>query len=279
MERESAMGKLFLVSTPIGNLSDLSPRAAKTLEECDFIAAEDTRVTIKLLNYLGIKKPMVSYYEHNRAASGQRILERILSGENCALVSDAGTPIISDPGFDLVQLCDSNHIEVVSIPGPCAAICALTLSALPAGRFCFEGFLSVNKKARRAHLDSIKNESRTMIFYEAPHKLTQTLHDLSQTLGDRRVAICREITKLHEQVIRTTLFKASEYYNSNTPRGEFVLVIDGLAEAEDESYSLDEAVSMVKGLHSQGLKLKDAVRQISEKTGINKNELYKEALK
>ena len=272
------MGKLYLVSTPIGNLGDLSPRAASTLKECDFIAAEDTRVTLKLLNHLGVKKPMVSYYEHNRTASGQRILDRILSGENCALVSDAGTPVISDPGFDLVQLCDLNGVEVVSIPGPCAVICALTLSALPAGRFCFEGFLSVNKKARREHLDSIKNESRTMIFYEAPHKLSQTLIDLAKTLGDRRVAICREMTKLHEQVTRTTLFQASEYYKENVPRGEFVLVVDGLPKAEGETFKLEDAVTMVNALRCNDTKLKDAVRQVSEQTGINKNELYKASL-
>ena len=273
------MGKLYLVATPIGNLGDISERALETLRQCDFIAAEDTRVTQKLLNRFEIKKPTVSYYEHNRAASGQKIIQRILSGENCALVSDAGTPIISDPGFDLVGLCRDNGIEVNTIPGPCAAISALTLSALPAGRFTFEGFLSVNKRARNEHLSEIKNEKRTMVFYEAPHKLIYTLKDLLAVLGDRRIAICRELTKIHEETIHTTLSEAVRYYEDNAPRGEFVLVIEGAQSEEKDDVSLEEGAEMVLKLHSEGMRMKDAAKQVAQETGLNKNELYDAALK
>jgi len=272
------VGKLYLVATPIGNLGDISQRALETLQSCDFIAAEDTRVTQKLLNRFDIKKPTVSYYEHNRAASGQRILERLLAGEDCALVSDAGTPIISDPGFDLVRLCEENGVEVLTVPGPCAAISALTLSALPAGRFTFEGFLSVSRRARAEHLAEIRDEKRTMVFYEAPHKLIYTLRDLLAALGDRRIALCRELTKVHEETMRTTLSRAVAYYEENTPRGEYVLVIEGAPEAAPQTADLDEAAERAAALHRDGMRLKDAVKQVAQETGLNKNELYEAAL-
>ena len=219
-------GMLYLVPTPIGNLGDISQRCRETLEQADFIAAEDTRVSLKLLNHLNIKKPLVSYYEHNRAESGQKILERILSGETCALVSDAGSPAISDPGEDLVALCAANDIVVSAIPGPCAVITALSISGLPTGRFAFEGFLSTSKKSRQEHLQSLLTEQRTMIFYEAPHKLQNTLQDLQSAFGaDRRISLCRELTKLHEEVIRTTLGGALEYYKELAPRGEYVIFL------------------------------------------------------
>ncbi|MGI5970986.1 MAG: 16S rRNA (cytidine(1402)-2'-O)-methyltransferase [Oscillospiraceae bacterium] len=273
------MSALYLVATPIGNLGDISHRALEILRQCDFIAAEDTRVTQKLLNHFGIRKPLVSYYEHNRAASGRKILERLIAGESCALVTDAGTPIISDPGFDIVSLCLENDVRVESIPGPCAAVTALTLSNLPSGRFCFEGFLSVNKRARREHLESIKNEKRTMVFYEAPHKLVYTLNDLLETLGDRRISICRELTKIHEEVLRTTLSRAAAHFSEVAPKGEFVLVVEGAPEAESENgVSLEEAVELVRAKHEGGMKLRDAAREVAAETGLNKNELYNAAV-
>ena len=226
-------GTLYLVPTPIGNLGDISDRARQTLERADFIAAEDTRVTLKLLNHLGLKKPLVSYYEHNRAESGPRILERLLGGQTCALVSDAGSPAISDPGEDLVRACAEAGVTVCAIPGPCALITALSISGLPTGRFTFEGFLTMNRKNRREHLASLENETRTMIFYEAPHKLVATLGDMAAAFGpDRRISLCRELTKLHEQVLRTTLGDALSHYTENSPRGEFVLVVEGRTEPD-----------------------------------------------
>ena len=224
-------GTLYLVATPIGNLGDFSPRAAATLESADFIAAEDTRVSMKLLNHLGLRKQLVSYHQHNRAAAGPQILERLLAGESCALVTDAGTPAISDPGEDLVRLCAENGVTVQSIPGCCALISALAVSALPTGRFTFEGFLSVNKKERREHLQSLAAEERTMIFYEAPHRLRATLSDLLEAFGDRPAALCRELTKLHEETRRTTLAQAAAYCQENDPRGEYVLVIAEIGRA------------------------------------------------
>ena len=221
-------GTLYLVPTPIGNLGDISPRCAETLAQADFIAAEDTRVSRKLLNHLGLKKPMVSYYRHNTQAGGQAVLERLLAGESCALVTDAGTPAVSDPGEELVALCAQAGVEVVALPGPCALITALAVSGLPTGRFTFEGFLAMNKKNRRAHLAALRDEERTMIFYEAPHKLRATLADLLEQFGpERRLTLCRELTKLHEEVRRTTLGVAAEFYETNPPRGEFVLVLEG----------------------------------------------------
>ena len=272
-------GILYLVGTPIGNLSDFSPRAVATLEAVDFIAAEDTRVSMKLLNHFGIKKPLVSYHQHNCMSSGQAILERLLSGENCALVTDAGMPAISDPGEDLVRLCAQHDVTVQTIPGPSAFVSALALSALPTGRFTFEGFLSTNKKSRRAHLESLAAEHRTMIFYEAPHKLKGTLTDLLNAFGDRPIALCRELTKLHEETQRTTIAQAIAYYEENDPKGEFVLVIAGAEPVEEVSVTLEDAVAMVLKRREQGERMKDAVRQVSADTGLNKNELYEAALK
>ena len=220
-------GTLYLVATPIGNLGDFSPRALETLEAADFIAAEDTRVSLKLLNHFGVKKPLVSYHQHNQASAGQTILSRLLAGESCALVTDAGTPAVSDPGEDLVRLCAQNGVAVQAIPGCCALVSALAVSGLPTGRFAFEGFLPVNKKERRARLQPLRTEERTMIFYEAPHKLVNTLEDLLEALGDRPAALCRELTKLHEETVRTTLSQALAHYRESAPRGEFVLVVAG----------------------------------------------------
>lgn len=273
-------GKLYLVGTPIGNLGDMSPRARRTLEEADFIAAEDTRVTLKLLNHFNIKKPLVSYYEHNAKRSGVRILERILSGETCALVTDAGMPSISDPGEDLAVRCAQAGIEITAVPGPSAAVTALALSALPSGRFCFEGFLSTSGKSRREHLDSLKGEKRTMVFYEAPHKLVKTLEDLAEAFGEnRRVALCREMTKLHEEVIRTTLGEAAAIYAGSPPRGEFVLVVDGAGEETAEQYTPEAALALVNRYRAEGRSLKEACRLAAEVTGFSKNELYDMAVR
>ena len=273
-------GTLTLVPTPIGNLSDISPRCREALAEADFIAAEDTRVTLKLLNHLGLKKPLVSYYEHNKEFSGKKILERILAGENCAQVSDAGSPAISDPGEDLVRLCAEHGVTVTAIPGPCAAITALSISALPTGRFTFEGFLSTNKKNRAAHLQSLAGETRTMIFYEAPHKLEATLKDLLEAFGpDRRISLCRELTKLHEEVLRMTLREAADLYTRQPPRGEYVLIVEGAAEIKTPQPSLEEALSRVSELMESGLTRKDAVRQVSGETGLPKNTLYEASVK
>ena len=272
-------GTLYLVATPIGNLGDLSPRAAATLESADFIAAEDTRVSMKLLNHLGLKKQLVSYHQHNRAAAGPQILERLLAGESCALVTDAGTPAISDPGEDLVRLCGENGVTVQSIPGCCALISALAVSGLPTGRFTFEGFLSVNKKERREHLLSLAAEERTMIFYEAPHKLRTTLSDLLEAFGDRPAALCRELTKLHEETRRTTLAQAAAYYRENDPRGEYVLVVAGREPVKEAAVSLEEGVRLVLERREAGERMKNAVRQVAAATGLSRNELYDAALK
>lgn len=274
------MSTLCLVPTPIGNLSDISPRARQALADADFIAAEDTRVALRLLNHLELKKPLVSYYEHNKEGSGPKIVARILTGQRCALVSDAGSPAISDPGEDLVRLCAEAGIPVTAIPGPCAAITALSISGLPTGRFCFEGFLSTNKKSRQAHLDGLRSETRTMTFYEAPHKLTATLADLSAVFGaERRISLCRELTKLHEEVLRTTLGEAAAYYAEHAPRGEFVLIVEGAAPLAPEAVSEADALEAVRALIGQGLSRKDAVRRVSEQTGIPKNELYNAAVR
>ena len=272
-------GTLYLVATPIGNLGDFSPRALETLETVDFIAAEDTRVSMKLLNHFEIRKPLVSYHEHNHVSAGQSILNRLLSGESCALVTDAGTPAISDPGEDLVRLCAENSVPVYSIPGCCAAVNALAVSGLPTGRFTFEGFLTVNKKSRRERLEALKNEERTMIFHEAPHKLLSTLEDLSAAFGpDRRVALCRELTKLHEETRRCTLGEAVAHYSENVPKGEFVLVLAGAEPREAAAVPLEDAVAQVLTLKAQGVRLKDAAREVAEHTGLSKNELYAAAL-
>ena len=268
-------GTLYLVPTPIGNLGDISQRMADTLAEVDFIAAEDTRVTIKLLNHLELKKPMVSYYRHNTEAGRQAVLARLLAGESCALVTDAGTPAVSDPGEELVALCAGAGVDVVAIPGPCALITALSVSGLPTGRFTFEGFLPMNKKNRRAHLDSLRREKRTMIFYEAPHKLTATLEDLKEYFGgERRLTLCRELTKLHEEVRRTTVGEAAEWYAANPPRGEFVLVLEGDAGQEEKAYTLDDGLARIAELREGGASLRDAVRQTAREYSLSRNELY-----
>ena len=270
-------GTLYLVATPIGNLADLSERAIKVLSEVDFIAAEDTRNSQKLLSVLGISKPMVSYFEHNKRERGEQIIERLQAGESCALVTDAGTPAVSDPGADLVVLCAERGVTVTSIPGCCAAITALTLSALPTGRFTFEGFLSTNKAERREHLDSLKNEKRTMIFHEAPHKLRTTLSDLADAFGgSRRIALCRELTKLNEQVERTTLAGAMEIYTAKEPRGEYVLVIEGASEsAESDAFWQEMSIQEhVRHYVDTGMSEKDAIKAAAKDRGVHKNEVY-----
>ena len=272
-------GTLYLVATPIGNLGDLSPRAVETLRTADFIAAEDTRVSLRLLNHFDIRKPLVSYHEHNRASAGPAIAERLLAGESCALVTDAGTPAISDPGEDLVRLCGQQDITVQAIPGCCAAVCALAVSGLPTGRFCFEGFLSANKRERRTRLEELSHEERTMVFHEAPHKLRPTLADMLEVLGDRPVALCRELTKLHEETLRTTLLQAVELYREKEPRGEYVLVVAGAQPTEEPAISLEEGVRQVQRLREAGIKMKEAVRTVSAQTELNKNDLYEAVLK
>ena len=272
-------GMLYLVPTPIGNLGDISKRARETLESADFIAAEDTRVTLKLLNHLELKKPLVSYYEHNKSFKGEKILDRILGGETCALVSDAGSPAISDPGEDLVRQCAAAGIPVCAIPGPCAAITALSISAQSTGRFCFEGFLSTAKKSRREHLESLIGEHRTMIFYEAPHKLLTTLQDMAAVFGQMRpISLCRELTKLHEEVVRTTLGEAVARYTENPPKGEFVLIVAGAPEEAKALPSDADAAARVKALLEQGLSRKDAVKQTAAELGLPKNAVYALAL-
>lgn len=271
-------GILYLVGTPIGNLGDFSPRAVQTLKEADFIAAEDTRVTLKLLNHFSVKKPMVSYFEHNRRERGEQIVARMLAGESCALVTDAGMPAVSDPGEDLVALCHERGIRVCAVPGPAAFVTALALSGLPAGRFTFEGFLSVNKRSRKEHLASLAGEARTMIFYEAPHKLPATLRDLYAALGDRRIAIVREITKVHEEVLRTTLAQAARAYADGGLRGEIVLVIEGAETPAQDAVLLEDAVEIARGRMAAGQSASDAARQTARETGLKKGDLYKALL-
>lgn len=272
-------GTLYLVPTPIGNLGDISARCRETLEQADFIAAEDTRVTLKLLNYLGIKKSLVSYYEHNKAYKGNVILDRILAGETCALVSDAGSPAISDPGEDLVRQCAEAGVTVCAIPGPCAVITALSVSGLPTGRFCFEGFLSTAKKSRREHLEALSSERRTMIFYEAPHKLLNTLTDMAAVFGpERKISLCRELTKLHEEIIRTTLREAIVKYTEQPPKGEFVLVLAGAEEAQKPAATAGDAAARVAALMEDGLSRKDAVKQAAKELDLPKNAVYEAAL-
>lgn len=270
-------GILYIVGTPIGNLGDMSPRAVETLENVDFIAAEDTRVTLKLLNHFGIKKPMVSYFEHNKHQRGEIICRRILSGENCAIVTDAGMPCISDPGELLVKQCEEYGIEVKAVPGPSAVISALAISGLPTGRFTFEGFLSVNKKSRMEHLESVKNETRTMIFYEAPHKLNATLRDMLGAFGNRSIAIVRELTKIHEEVIRTTLEQAVERYSEAPLKGEIVLVIDGAKPVDNNKvYTEEEAADLAIALAAEeDISLSEASKKAAKETGIKKGIIYK----
>lgn len=268
-------GTLYVVGTPIGNLSDFSPRAVETLKQVDFIAAEDTRVTLKLLNHFEIKKPMVSYYEHNLRERGEQILQRILSGESCAVVSDAGMPCISDPGEDLVRLCAVHQVPIQVIPGPSAVIAALCVSGLVTSRFAFEGFLSTNKKSRMEHLAAIRRDTHTLIFYEAPHKLLATLRDLHQELGDRKIAVVKELTKIHETVYRGTLGQAVEYYAAYPPKGEFVLVVEGW-EPEEEDMTLEEAVSFARELVSRGSRPSDAAKEAARISAFKKSDIYRE---
>ena len=270
---------MYLVATPIGNLSDISERAIETLKSVDFIAAEDTRVSRKLLTHFGIKKPLVSYHEFNRFDAGNKILTRLKKGESCALVTDAGTPGVSDPGVDLVRLCSDADIPVVSLPGPCAVICALSLSGLDTSRFVFEGFLPADKKKRLFALNDIKQEKRTIVFYEAPHKLKRTLADMLSVFGDRSVSVSREITKLYEQTLRMTLSDMVEYFDRNAPRGEFVLVVEGakdIAACENAQSALFEsAVKSAKKLIEDGMSVRDASRKAALDTGCSRNDLYK----
>ena len=271
-------GTLYIVGTPIGNLGDFSPRAVEILQSVDFIAAEDTRVTLKLLNHFGIKKPMISYFEHNRFERGEIICQRLENGENAALVSDAGMPAISDPGELLVKQCAQRDIPVLAVPGPSAVVTALAVSGLPTGRFSFEGFLSTNRKGRSDHLQSLKNDPHTLVFYEAPHKLCRTLSDLYEVFGDRRIALVRELTKIHEEVFRTTLSGAIAHYAENPPRGEFVLVIEGAPEdtGETEPMSLQEAVRMARQQMEQGSSAAAAAKEAAALSGLRKNEIYRQ---
>ena len=272
-------GVLYLVATPVGNLADISARAVKVLREVDFIAAEDTRNSMRLLSFLGIQKPMISYFEHNKRSHGEMICERLCAGESCALVTDAGTPAISDPGEDIVALCAERGIKVTSIPGACAGILALTLSGLPTSRFCFEGFLSADKKERRERLEKIKNIEHTLIFHEAPHKLKATLADMCGILGEnRKISLCRELTKLNEEVFRTDLSGAVEFYNENSPRGEYVLVVEGADEGAANSpknhlcsLSIEEHVEYYI---SSGMSKKDAIKATAHDRGVPKNDIY-----
>lgn len=271
-------GILYVVGTPIGNLSDLSPRAAQTLSEVDFIAAEDTRVTVKLLNHLGIKKPMISYFEHNKQFKGEVICQRILAGESCAVVTDAGMPCISDPGEELIKQCADFGIKTEVVPGPSAVISALCVSGLATGRFTFEGFLSVNKKSRREHLESLLGEKRTMIFYEAPHKLANTLRDFYDTFGERKLTIARELTKLHEEIIRTTTKEALERFGDGSLKGEMVLVLEGDTATKKEEYTLEDAVVVAQSLVAEGERPTDAAKKAASLTGLKKNDIYRELI-
>ena len=272
------MAKLYVVGTPIGNMADITYRAVETLKSVDFICAEDTRVTLKLLNHYEIKKPVISYHEHNEDTVGDSICDRIAAGENAAIVTDAGMPCISDPGERLVRRCYERGIEVTVVPGPVACASALAISGLDTSRFSFEGFLSVNRKNRAAHLAQLAAEQRTMLFYEAPHKLIATLTDLTAQFGpNRRVALCRELTKLHEQVYRTTLGQALEHYQTEAPRGEFVLVVEGCAPPKEPETSLEDALAAVDALCAEGMSRRDAVKQVSSDSGIGKNQLYRAA--
>ena len=270
-------GILYVVGTPIGNLGDISPRALSTLEQVDFIAAEDTRVTLKLLNHFEIKKPMVSYFAHNKHERGEIICQRILNGESCAIVTDAGMPCISDPGEMLIKQCIEYGVKTQVVPGPSAVISALAISGLPTGRFTFEGFLSVNKKSRREHLNEVKNEKRTMIFYEAPHKLNTTLKDMLDSFGDRKISIVRELTKIHEEVINTTLEKAVEAYKDAPLKGEIVLIIEGATiEEATEEYTLDDAVRMAQAMaEDENISISEATKKTAKLTGIKKGVIYK----
>lgn len=272
------VGKLFVVGTPIGNLSDMTFRAVEVLKSVDFIASEDTRVSAKLLNHFEIKKSLISYHEHNAKTSGDGIVARLLAGESCAIITDAGMPCISDPGEDLVRLCAENAVEVVVVPGPSAVISALAISGLSTSRFSFEGFLSTSKRSRFEHLASVANDTRTLIFYEAPHKLLPTLKDMLTYFGDRKISLCREITKMHETVLRTTLSEAFNFYSETAPRGEFVLVIEGATETVDTEQTIDDALKNVQDLVKKGMRSVDACKEIAKTSNFSKGELYSKLL-
>ncbi len=270
---------LYLVGTPIGNLADISQRALKVLSEVDFVAAEDTRNSGRLLSYFGISKPLVSYYEHNKKERGEEIIARLLAGESCALITDAGMPAISDPGEDLVRLCAERGVAVTTVPGACAMITALTLSALCTSRFVFEGFLPVPKKERKQRLDALVSEPRTFIIYEAPHKLRTTLSDLCEILGkDRKIAICRELTKINEEIQRLTLEEACEIYSGREPRGEYVLVIDCAKDASPVEKNVitdkEELKTAVDELCKRGMSKNSAIKSVAEANGMTRNQLY-----
>lgn len=272
-------GTLYLVATPIGNLSDLSERALKVLREVDFIAAEDTRNSLKLLNHYGLQKSMISYFEHNKRERGQTIVRRLREGQSCALITDAGTPAISDPGEDLVKLCASEGIPVTAIPGCCAAITALTLSGLSTRRFAFEGFLEGSKSERRARLSELADEKRTLILYEAPHRLAETLADMVPLFGDRQIALCRELTKRNEEILRTTVEAAAEYYRTTAPRGEYVLIIEGAAATREELFWQDMSVpEHVEYYLKTGMNKMDAIKQAAKDRGVGKSVIYKQAV-
>ncbi|MDE6762196.1 MAG: 16S rRNA (cytidine(1402)-2'-O)-methyltransferase [Oscillospiraceae bacterium] len=268
-------GQLFVVGTPIGNLGDITYRAVETLKSVDFICAEDTRVTVKLLNHYEIKKPLVSYHEHSARQVSESIVSRILAGENCAVVSDAGMPCISDPGEDLVRRCIESGIVVTVVPGPTAMASAVAVSGLSTSRFSFEGFLSVTKKQRFSHLQSVANDTRTLIFYEAPHKLVSTLEDMLEYFGDRKISLCRELTKVYEEVIRTTISGAIEYYSEKNPKGEYVLVVEGCSEEKAfEGLTLEDAVNEARRLIDSGMRAVDACKEAAKVTGYKKSEIY-----
>ena len=269
-------GMLYLVATPIGNLADLSPRATKVLTEVDFIAAEDTRNSGLMLSRLGISRPMISYFEHNKKQRGEEIVARLLEGQSCALITDAGTPAISDPGEDLVALCAERGIPLTSIPGACAAITALSVSGLPTGKFVFEGFLTTVKGEKRARLEALANEERTIILYEAPHKLRTTLDDLFAAWGDRRIALCREITKLNEEIIRTTVSGAIRLYETTVPRGEYVLIVEGASNVTRPAVAyLEDPSEHVQSLMDGGMERMDAIKAAAKARGLSKGAFYK----
>lgn len=268
------MGKLYIVGTPIGNLGDFSPRAREILGEVDFILAEDTRVSGALMSKFGIKKSLMSYHEHNARQRGEEILPRLLEGESCAVVTDAGMPCISDPGEEIVKLCAEHEIEVITVPGPTAAMSALAISGLNTKRFCFEGFLSVTKRIRREHLEQLKPLPQTLIFYEAPHKLKNTLNDLLEILGDRRISLCRELTKIHEEVIRGTISEMIDYYKEQEPRGEYVLVVEGAEEKKESDFTLEQAAELARELKEKGMKPSEACKEAAKQSGFGKSEIY-----
>ncbi len=272
---------LYLVGTPIGNLGDFSPRCIEILQSVDFIAAEDTRNTLKLLNHFGIKKPLMSYFEHNKRERGLEILARIREGKTCALVSDAGMPGISDPGEDLVKLMYEEGYTISVVPGPSALIAALVLSGLPTGRFSFQGFLSTNKKNRKEHLEGVRYAKETLIFYEAPQKLRCTLQDLLETFGDRRIALCRELTKLHETVQRGSIEEMIAFYGENDPRGEYVIVLEGATEEAPQEHFWEKLspAAHVDYYIQTGMSKKDAIKAVATDRGVPKNEIYNEVMK